>query len=390
MDAPPAPDRLAAGRRVEPRLVALAWDVGPVLALLALGVLTLREETSQNLAAQYLVVAPLLVRRRWPIGTLVVVSLFAVATAVRTPSPWVHVGAVGLASFTVGNLGRDRIVSALVVLLDAAAFSLGLLAQDAMTMQGVVLPIVILVPTWVFGDVIRSRRVAEAQRVEARERALREADERLRIAVEEERRRMARELHDVVAHAVSVMLIQAGAARQVVETSPERATEALLTVESTGREAMAELRRLLGVLNDDGEAAGLAPQPGLADVGPLIDRVHEAGLPVELEVSGTPVDLPASLDVTVYRIVQEALTNALRYARGARTVVRLAWDEAQLRVEVLDDGPSSPAEAGEGSGRGLVGMRERAGQVGGRLEAGPRLGGGYAVRAWLPLGEAGT
>jgi len=390
MDAAPAVGRLAVGSRIESRIAAVAWDVGPLLALVALGILTTPEDAARGPAAQYLVVVPLLVRRRWPLAILALVSLIAIATTVRTPTPWVHAAAVGLASFTAGDLGRERIISALFVLLAATVVSIGLLAQDADAPLAIVLPFVVLVPTWVVGDVVRSRRVAATQRAEARDRALREADERLRIAVEEERRRMARELHDVVAHAVSVMVIQAGAARQVVETSPERASQALLIVESTGREAMAELRRMLGVLNDDGEAAALAPQPGLADVGPLVDRVRAAGLPVELEVSGMPVALPASLDVTVYRIVQEGLTNALRYAHGARTVVHLGWDEGLLRLEVLDDGPSSAAEAGEGSGRGLVGMRERAGQVGGRLEAGPRLGGGSAVRAWLPLGAAGS
>jgi signal transduction histidine kinase len=196
---------------------------------------------------------------------------------------------------------------------------------------------------------------------------------------------MARELHDVVAHGVSVMLIQTGAARQVLRTSPDRAEESLLTVEATGREAMAELRRLLGVLNDDGEAPGLAPQPGVDQLGALVERVREAGLPAELAVDGAPRPLPASLDMTVYRIAQEALTNALRYARRAATLVHVSYEPDQLRLEILDDGPAIPADAADGSGRGLVGMEQRAALVGGRLEAGPRLGGGYAVRAWLPL-----
>jgi signal transduction histidine kinase len=189
----------------------------------------------------------------------------------------------------------------------------------------------------------------------------------------------------VVAHGVSVMLIQAGAARQVVDTSPEQATEALLTVEATGRDVMAELRRLLGVLNDDGEAIGLSPQPGVEQLGALVERVREAGLAAELEIDGEPRALPASLDVTVYRIVQEALTNALRYARLAATVVHLSFEPDQLRVEILDDGPAGGTTTEDGSGRGIVGMQQRASLVGGRLEAGPRLGGGYAVRAWLPL-----
>ena len=196
---------------------------------------------------------------------------------------------------------------------------------------------------------------------------------------------MARELHDVVAHGVIVMLIQAGAARQVVDQSPEDAKQALLTVEATGREAMMELRRLLGVLDEDGDGAGVAPQPGVDQLGILLDRVRDAGLPAELEVAGTPRPLPPSLDVTVYRIVQEGLTNALRYARRAATLVRLTWEPAQLRIEILDDGPVSTADGSDGAGRGLIGMQERATRAGGRLEAGPRLGGGYAVRAWLPL-----
>ena len=247
-----------------------------------------------------------------------------------------------------------------------------------------------VVPAWLLGDIVRQRRLEAIARSEAGEQALRDAEERVRAAVAEERRTMARELHDVVAHGVSVMLIQAGAARQVVATSPEQATEALLTVEATGREAMSELRRLLGVLDDEGEGAGVAPQPGLDQLEVLLDRVREAGLPAELEVAGTPRPLPPSLDVTVYRIVQEALTNALRYARRAATLVRLTWEPAQLRIEILDDGPAAGAGGGDGSGRGLVGMHERATRVGGRLEAGPRLGGGYAVRAWLPLVTEGS
>jgi signal transduction histidine kinase len=146
---------------------------------------------------------------------------------------------------------------------------------------------------------------------------------------------------------------------------------------------MTELRRFLGALDDDDEAAGLAPQPGIGELPTLLDRVREAGLPAALEVDGSPRSIPPSLDVTAYRIVQEALTNALRYARRAATLVRLSWEPDQLRLEILDDGPA--AGAAEGTGRGLVGMSERAALVGGRLEAGPRVGGGYAVRAWLPL-----
>jgi signal transduction histidine kinase len=205
---------------------------------------------------------------------------------------------------------------------------------------------------------------------------------------------MARELHDVVAHSVSVMVVQAGAARQVVNASPEKAGEALLAVESVGREALTELRNLLGLLSDHSadpvEAPDLAPQPGMDELASLIQRVGEAGLPVELRVVGRPRPLPAGVDLAAYRIVQEALTNALKYSGLARTEVVLDYRDSELKVEVLDEGAgerprSAVGAVGARTGRGLAGMRERVALYGGRLEAGPRLERGYAVRAWLPL-----
>jgi len=380
---------------VEPRQVddprSLPWQevlqaVGPVAALAILGVVTQDRPRSGGLEATlFLVVLPLLGRRIFPFPVLVAVSLGALLTSAQSPAPWIQVCAVGLASFTFGELAVDRTRSALTVITVAAVLAAGFMAQDADVVEGLVLPFVVLVPTWLVGDLIRSRRVDAQRRAEDMERSLREREASLAATAAEERRHVARELHDVVAHAVSVMVIQAGAARQVVRTSPDQAEESLLAVESTGREAMAELRRFLGALSDDDEA-GLAPQPGMGELATLVTRVREAGLPTSIEVDGEPRLVPVSLDVTVYRIVQEALTNALRYARQATTLVRLTWEPDQLRVEVLDDGP--PSAEGEGSGRGLTGMRERASLVGGRLEAGPRLGGGYAVRAWLPLDRA--
>jgi len=187
--------------------------------------------------------------------------------------------------------------------------------------------------------------------------------------------------------------VQAGAARHVVRTSPEQAYEALLAVETCGREAMTELRRLLGVLNHDGDDDGvsLGPQPGVTQLHSLVGRVGETGLPVSLRVEGQPRPLLPSVDLTVYRIVQEALTNALKYTNLAHTEVILDYREAELKVEILDEGPGRAVrggEEGEGGprvGHGLVGMRERVALYGGTLEAGPRLERGYAVRAWLPL-----
>ncbi len=236
------------------------------------------------------------------------------------------------------------------------------------------------------GDGCRSRLARPRQNEEIRER-----EAALRAAVAEERRHVARDLHDVVAHSVSVMVIQAGAARQVMEKTPEDAEAALRAVEKTGRETMAELRTLLGALGDDGEdpagdGGGLAPQPGLDRLDELVDRVRDAGLPLTLETVGSLRPLPPGVDVTAYRIVQEALTNALRYAAHAPTLVKVAYEEAQLRIEVLDSGPGH-ASTSQGAGAGLAGLRERATLAGGQFEAGPRLGGGWAVRAWLPLRE---
>ena len=332
------------------------------------------------------VVLPLLVRDRWPVLVLAIVATGAVSTASAVDEPWVQILAVAVASASVGVAGGERTTSLLVVVVVAAFMVIGILVQDADPLEAIVLPFIAVLPPWLAGDLVRARRVEAARRADAAEQALREREERLRAAVAEERRHVARELHDVIAHAVSVMVIQAGAARQVVRRSPDKAEESLLAIEATGRDAMSELRRFLGALDEGDDAVGgLAPQPGIEALDALLERVREAGLPASLEVDGEPRPVPASLDVTVYRIVQEALTNALRYARQAATLVRISWEPEQLRVEVLDEGPGTTTGESEGSGRGLAGMRDRAALVGGRLEAGPRLGGGYAVRAWLPL-----
>lgn len=205
-----------------------------------------------------------------------------------------------------------------------------------------------------------------------------------RRAIEAERARIASELHDVVAHNVSVMVVQAGAARSALASSPAEAHAALLAVETGGRTAMAELRNLLGLLNpSDGDLA-LRPQPGLSELDTLIGRVSAAGVPVELHISGTPRPLPAGADLAAYRVVQEALTNVLRHAGQAATSVILRWGD-QLLITVNDDGYASEGGA---PGRGLLGLQERLHLYGGQLDAGPRPGGGWQVRAVLPTGPA--
>lgn len=213
-------------------------------------------------------------------------------------------------------------------------------------------------------------------------------------AVTTERDRIARELHDIVSHNVSLMIIQAGAARQVVAGAPKNATDALRAVESSGREAMTELRTLLGLLAPGGSGEDdLTPQPGMNRLDELVDRVSFAGLPVELTVEGQPRPLPPGIDLTAYRVIQEALTNALKHAPGARAEVHVRYTERHLRLEILNTGPSvltgqapprTPRREQAG-GRGLLGLRERVAAFGGHLDARRRLGGGFRVRARIPL-----
>src|SRR3954464_10596504 len=241
---------------------------------------------------------------------------------------------------------------------------------------------------WLLGRWVRRRRQRTADL--ERQAADLEADRSAlaREAVADERARIAREMHDAVAHSVSVMVLQAGAAEQVLATSPERARESLMTIQDTGREAIVELRRMLGVLRDPVADASLAPQPGLARLDAPLEQGRCAGLPVELTVEGEPRRLPPGIDRSAYRIVQEGLTNTLKHAGPAHASVRLRYAERALELEVLDDG-RGPAGA-SGAGFGLLGMRERAALYGGVLAARERPGGGYALSARLPLERVGS
>jgi signal transduction histidine kinase len=218
----------------------------------------------------------------------------------------------------------------------------------------------------------------------------RERDSAARNAVDTERARIARELHDIVSHNVSVMVVQAGAARRVLDTGAGEVTDALLAVESAGRDTMTELRHMLGLLAPAADSDDLlSPQPGLSRLSSLVDRMCFAGLPVEVRISGEPRPLPSGVDLTAYRIVQEALTNALKHGDGRQAEVTVRYADNYLRVEVLNTGPSvlSGAEVSttDGHGRGLLGLRERVAVLGGDLDARRRLGGGFRVRAKIPI-----
>jgi signal transduction histidine kinase len=250
---------------------------------------------------------------------------------------------------------------------------------------------VLFVGIWWLGRSLRLRR-AYLDELEARAQRLeraREADSRAARA--EERSRIARELHDVVAHHVSVMTVQAGAARRVLHRDPEAVQDALTTIEQMGRTALGEMRRLVGVLRTEAEPVRteLSPQPGVHDVNRLIDQLRETGLHVQLWIEGESRSLSPGVDLAAFRLVQEALTNTLKHAGPqARAWVRIQYADRQLKVEVEDDGRGLVAglgEAGGGNGHGLLGMRERVALYGGDLRIGPRSGGGFEVRARFPL-----
>jgi signal transduction histidine kinase len=240
------------------------------------------------------------------------------------------------------------------------------------------------------GRSVNNRR-ASTRALEERARTAEANQEALAAqAVAEERRRIARELHDVVAHHVSVMGVLATGARRVLRRDPDSADEALSTIEGTSRTTLRELRRLLDVLRTEAEpAADLAPQPGLAAIEALAEQVREAGLPVRLDVRGTPAPLDPGVALTIYRIVQEALTNALKHAGTATAVVRLDFGVSWLVVEVADTG-RGPTPDGGRLGHGLVGMRERVALYGGTLRTGPRPGGGFRVYARMPMEDLGA
>jgi signal transduction histidine kinase len=236
---------------------------------------------------------------------------------------------------------------------------------------------------WASGFVLNRRSQHLRELAERARRAELERAAATERAVAEERQRIARELHDVIAHSVSVMTVQAGAVRRLLQPDQQREREALETVEATGREALTEMRRLVGLLREHGAMPEFSPQPGMGTIDSLLDGVRAAGLPVELEVDGSPRELSPGVDLAAYRVVQEALTNALKYAGPAHAWVAVHWQDGKLELEISNDGTTDGDSSG--AGHGLTGMRERVSLYGGEIESGPREGGGYVVRARLPI-----
>ena len=332
---------------------------------------------------------PLAWRRRAPLPVLVVVLATSVAGAAARYNSSAGGLAVLVALYTVAaHCDRRRSVAAAVLTAVGVLIVLAT-APEHIEAIDVVGNYVVFATAWILGDNVGVRRAYVAE-LEARATRLeQQQEEQARRAVGRERGRIARELHDIVAHHMSVMVVQAGGARRVLDTDPDQAREALASIETTGRQALSEMRLLLGVLRSDDDAAGdgLGPQPGVKALDGLVEQLRDLGLPVELKVEGEPRPLAEGVDLSAYRIVQEALTNTLKHAGRAQAKVVLRYGADDVVVEVVDDGRGAGADAvnGPATGHGLVGMRERVALFGGDLRTGPRPGGGYLVHARLPL-----
>lgn len=327
------------------------------------------------------------IRRVRPLEALALWAAGVVALAVFLTPPE-EIGALffGLLLFpyTVGaNVGGRRALIALPVIAIAVG-SVALSSPGEFVSGDIIFPTIFGVLLWLAGRMVRSRGELTAELHEAALVAHEQREADAVRAVAEERRRIAREMHDVLAHSVSTMVIQAGGARRILARDPQRAIDAADLIERTGREALTEMRHLLGVLHAGEDQAMLAPQPTLQELEALIERSRAAGLPVDSHVTGEAREVPAGVDLAAYRVVQEALTNSLRHG-GGHAEVRLHYAADELRVTVTDLGTGKPRPRVESGGHGLVGMRERVRVCGGELRHGPRRSAGFEVDARLPL-----
>jgi signal transduction histidine kinase len=352
------------------------------------------ERTADGWAYALVVVGSvsLLWRRRFPVAVLAIVSAALIAYWLRDHGAYLAVlGLPALFAVAVHDENRRRawwaLVLACVALMIAASLSvldqpdgfayLTALSMTAFLVGAIVAGVVVRNRHRIFVDTERRAAAAEADRLAEAERA-----------VASERSRIAREMHDVVAHSMSVIAVQAAAGREIVHADPDKAAHVFARIEAVGRESLTELRRMLGVLRDDGDhAASLSPQPGIADIATAVAQAAATGVATELVIEGPERALPPGIELTAFRIVQEALTNVRKHAgRAASAMVRVSYGAEHLVVEVTDDGRgAASALSGIGTGHGLIGMRERVDIYGGELTAGPRRGGGFAVRATLPI-----
>ncbi|MEU8526935.1 histidine kinase [Streptomyces sp. NPDC048629] len=334
-------------------------------------------------------------RRRFPLAVLCVVTVAVLATPQSVLRLTLYAFVIAVYSAAVYSPYRVATLAALpvsILLVGTSGDSVTPIVPNEYVVLLILVPMAgaaLGLRTWKLRTDEGRARLADLERQQA---------EALRRAVEHERARIARELHDVVTHNVSVMVIQAGAARKIMATAPEQAGEALLAVEAGGRAAMTELRHVMGLLTMTGDGrpadeagdladddAELAPQPGLDELDTLVARVRDAGLPVDLTVTGPPREIPPGIELAAYRVVQEALTNTVKHASGATARVTVEYRPELLRVEVTDTGGHAGPGAATGNGRGLIGLRERLALYDATLTAGPRPTSGYGVEALIPL-----
>lgn len=385
-------------RAANPLIVDGAIALG-LAAIMLIELWTLRDEASTadvGWSAGFALVQtlPLALRRRYPFTVFAVIGVASILYDVLNlrPDPDTDLFASLLSIYSVSAYAsRRRAVAAAVILVAVLVVLNAPPITDEEDFASLLTQFALIGGAWVVGQNTRYRR-REAELLAERARAIeRERLERDRIAALEERDRLAREIHDVIAHSVSVIAVQAGAARSIAEQRPDRAREALASIERVSRETMVELRRALGTMRPPAETAELAPAPGLHALDDLAETVRAAGVEVDVVREGDPVDVPASLDLSAYRIVQEALTNTVKHAAPTAAHVLVRTDPHELEVRVHDEGPRDgagvrrdPDDRIPGGGHGLAGMRERVGMLGGTFEAGPD-GPGFSVRARFPL-----
>jgi signal transduction histidine kinase len=338
------------------------------------------------LPAIAILVLPIFARRRFPFAAPTAYWLLAAGISFIDwwVLPFAHsLFIVGMAvAFLLGHLRNDvqAAIGLAVVVGGAVAVVYEIPGHSAAELVFVPMEFAI---SWLAGFAVRER-AAQAEAAEERAtRAEREREAAARVAVAEERARIARELHDIVAHAVSVMVLQVGAVRHKLPDALAEDRDALSGVERAGRTALAEMRRLLGAMRRDGDEAELTPQPGLDALNSLLEQIGRAGLPVQLHVDGEPFPLPRAIDLSAYRIVQEGLTNALKHARATSVDVTVRYRLDELQVEVRDNGEGNSTS--DGFGHGLVGMRERVRIYGGEMTTGTAIGGGFILSTRLPL-----
>jgi signal transduction histidine kinase len=368
---------------------SLAFDVALALVATAVELALVADAGWREVVLVTVAGAVLVMRRSAPLAVL--------ATTLAATAGVVALGGeptgliVGIALYTTAAMCERRVSLAALVPIAAIAAALSAATADSEGRQasaafGATVAVLLAVGIWALGAYTQTRRRYGRALAQRAAQAEREREQLARIAIHEERASIARELHDIVAHSVTVMLVGVRGARDVLHTAPAVAAETLARVETSGEQSLIELRRILALLRGSDHRADPHPQPSLSELDLLVAEFRAAGVPVQLEVVGQQRPLPGGVELSVYRIVQEALTNVLKHSHPTRVAVTLSFHGSRLEVEVVDDATTQSDQGGASTGHGIVGMRERVVLLGGELETGARVGGGYRVAAWLPIG----